>query len=47
MPSSAWEQFKFGLFFGIGFLCAYGLMVLIVFLVNAIAGRPHNPFIIP
>ena len=31
-PSNPWEQFKFGLCFGLGFLVAYGVAQLIAML---------------
>ncbi len=43
MGTSAWEQFKFGLFFGMGLLCAYGLLRLILLLINTVAGAAHQP----
>jgi len=35
------KNFMFGLAFGMGFFCAYGLLMLIVRLINAIAGGGH------
>lgn len=39
MPSNPWEQFKFGLCFGMGFLVAYAVCQLIVLLFSK-AGLP-------
>lgn len=47
MISGAWEQFKFGLFMGMGLICAYGLLMLIVWLINAIAAGVHSPLPMP
>ena len=38
-----WEDFKFGLGFGIGFLCAYGLLRLVLWIINMIASGAHEP----
>lgn len=45
MGGTPWEQFKFGLFFGLGFIIAYGVLMLIVILFNIItsgAGAGHH-----
>lgn len=33
-----WEDFKFGLGLGMGLLCAYGLLKLILLVINMVAG---------
>jgi hypothetical protein len=38
----AWEDLKFGLFFGMGFICAYGLLRLILWLIGMIASGAHQ-----
>lgn len=38
-----WIWFQMGLFGGMGLLCAYGLLMLIVWLINMIASGVHNP----
>jgi len=41
--TSAWEQFKWGLFVGMGLICAYGLLKLILLIINIVAGAAHQP----
>ena len=44
MATGIWEQFKFGLFFGSGLICAYGLLKLILWLIGMLAsGVQHTP----
>ena len=38
MPDN-WKTFKQGLFWGMGFFCSYGLLMLIVWLINKVAGQ--------
>lgn len=42
-----WEDFKFGLGFGMGLICAYGLLKLILFIINTIAGAAHQGPLLP
>ncbi len=37
-----WEDFKFGLGFGMGLICAYGLLKLILLIINIIAGSAQR-----
>lgn len=40
------EQIKFGLFFGLGFICAYGLLKLILWVIGTLAsGAGHAPIL--
>ena len=34
MPSTPWEQFKFGLFFGMGLCVAFGVLYLIILILT-------------
>ena len=44
MPGSPWEQFKFGVFMGMGLIVSYGVLLLILWLINMIgAGVQHAP----
>lgn len=36
MTGTPWETFKFGVFFGMGFIVAYGVLMLIIMLLNII-----------
>lgn len=47
MNTGAWGNFLFGLFFGLGFICAYGVLLLVVWLVNMIASGAHSPLPMP
>jgi len=40
--TGAWEQFKFGVFFGMGLIVAYGVLKLLVMIIGLIlSGAGH------
>lgn len=45
MPGTPWEQFKCGVFFGMGLIIAYGVLLLILLLVNIVlaGASTHAP----
>lgn len=43
MITGAWEQFKFGVFFGMGLIVAYGVLRLILMIIELIlSGAGHQ-----
>ena len=46
MAAKLWEDFKFGLGFGMGLICAVGLLRLIVWLINRVAANAEIPHIL-